>query len=133
MGAGIPCTIPSVLPARSRGEASSLKVYFDNPPADDAGEWLDFDLRLFSPHPPKLKRRLLLAIVSSAAIATTLARKSTGKVDGFVVEASTACGHNAPPRGPMRLSTSGEPVYGPRDEPELTKFRELGLPFWIAR
>ena len=62
----------------------------------------------------------------------TLARKSNGAVDGFVVEGETAGGHNAPPRGPMQLSPTGEPVYGPRDVPDLEKIRELGLPFWLA-
>jgi len=53
-------------------------------------------------------------------------------VDGFVVEGETAGGHNAPPRGPLQLSARGEPVYGPRDVPELDKIRALGLPFWLA-
>ena len=26
----------------------------------------------------------------------------------------------------------GEPVYGPRDVPDIVAFRELGLPFWLA-
>jgi nitronate monooxygenase len=62
----------------------------------------------------------------------TLTRKSNGRVDGFVIEGSLAGGHNAPPRGPMQLSPQGEPVYGPRDAPDLAKIRELGLPFWLA-
>jgi NAD(P)H-dependent flavin oxidoreductase YrpB (nitropropane dioxygenase family) len=62
----------------------------------------------------------------------TLAKKSSGRVDGFVVEGETAGGHNAPPRGPLQLSAKGEPVYGPRDVPELDKIRALGLPFWLA-
>jgi nitronate monooxygenase len=62
----------------------------------------------------------------------TLARKSNGRVDGFIVEGELAGGHNAPPRGPLELDAQGEPVYGPRDVPDLTKIRELGLPFWLA-
>jgi NAD(P)H-dependent flavin oxidoreductase YrpB (nitropropane dioxygenase family) len=61
-----------------------------------------------------------------------LAKKSSGRVDGFVVEGETAGGHNAPPRGPLQLSAKGEPVYGPRDVPELDKIRAIGLPFWLA-
>ena len=62
----------------------------------------------------------------------TLAKKASGRVDGFVVEGDTAGGHNAPPRGPRQLSSSGEPVYGARDVVELEKIRALGLPFWLA-
>jgi nitronate monooxygenase len=61
-----------------------------------------------------------------------LARKANGRIDGFVVEGPTAGGHNAPPRGPAQLNAAGEPLYGPRDEPDLAAFRALGLPFWLA-
>jgi nitronate monooxygenase len=81
---------------------------------------------------PLLKRPKFLGIVASATLAMTLARKSNGKVDGFVVEGETAGGHNAPPRGVRTLSAAGEPVYGPRDVPDLEKIRDLGLPFWLA-
>ena len=57
----------------------------------------------------------------------TLAKKSSGHVDGFVVEGETAGGHNAPPRGPLQLTSEGEPLYGPRDVADLEKIRELGL------
>ena len=48
-----------------------------------------------------------------------------------MIEGPTAGGHNAPPRGAGDL-VDGEPVYGPRDEVDLEKIRELGLPFWLA-
>ena len=53
-------------------------------------------------------------------------------VDGFIVEAPAAGGHNAPPRGAARFDDSGQPLYGPRDEVDLAKLRELGKPFWLA-
>jgi nitronate monooxygenase len=62
----------------------------------------------------------------------TLARKSNGRVDGFVVEGDSAGGHNAPPRGPLTLNAVGEPIYGERDVVDLEKIRALGLPFWLA-
>jgi NAD(P)H-dependent flavin oxidoreductase YrpB (nitropropane dioxygenase family) len=62
----------------------------------------------------------------------TLARKANGRVDGFVVEGPTAGGHNAPPRGELKLNERGEPVYGERDVVDLDKLGELGLPFWLA-
>jgi nitronate monooxygenase len=81
---------------------------------------------------PKLKRPYFFGIVASATLAITLARKSNGTVDGFVVEGETAGGHNAPPRGALQLTPDGEPIYGPRDVPDLEKIRELKLPFWLA-
>jgi len=81
---------------------------------------------------PKLKRPYFLGIVASSTLAITLARKSSGAVDGLVVEGETAGGHNAPPRGVRELSADGEPIYGPRDQVDLAKIRELGLPFWLA-
>ncbi len=79
-----------------------------------------------------LKRPRFYPIVSASSLATTLARKANGRVDGFVIEGPTAGGHNAPPRGSLSLSASGEPVYGERDTVDLAKIRELGLPFWLA-
>ncbi|MFE5539248.1 hypothetical protein [Streptomyces sp. NPDC056492] len=32
----------------------------------------------------------------------------------------------------MRLDGAGEPVYGPRDRPDLARMAALGLPFWLA-
>lgn len=132
MGAGIPRSIPGALDRLARGEPAELKIDVTGAaPGDDC--LATFDPRtLFSGPAPTLPRPLFLAIISSATLALTLARKSNGRVDGFVVEGAVAGGHNAPPRGPLQLSESGEPVYGPRDVPELAKIRELGLPFWLA-
>ena len=92
-----------------------------------------FDPRpFFSEERPPLRRPAFLAIVSSSTLATTLARKASGRVDGFVVEGLSAGGHNAPPRGGTTLNGRGEPVYGPRDEVDLAAIHALGRPFWIA-
>ena len=132
MGAGIPRSIPGVLDQLSRHEQAELKI-------DVAGATAETDcVNRFDPRPyldpqsPALNRPRFLAIISSATLALTLARKSNGRVDGFVVEGPLAGGHNAPPRGPLTLSELGEPVYGQRDLPDLPKIRELGLPFWLA-
>ncbi len=132
MGAGIPRTIPGVLDQFSRGEAAELKIDVTGA-APDQATVVRFDpAAFFSGSAPTLSRPRFLAIVSSATLAATLARKSTGKVDGFVVEGEPAGGHNAPPRGPMQLNADGEPIYGPRDTPDVEKIRALGLPFWLA-
>ena len=57
---------------------------------------------------PPMARPHFLAIVSSATLAASLARNGS-QVDGFVVENYTAGGHNAPPRGRLVLSDTGEP------------------------
>ncbi len=132
MGAGIPRTIPGVLDALARGEPAELKIDIEgSAPTDDC--MLRFDPHsLFPGALPPLKRPDFFAIISSATLALTLARKSTGQVNGFVVEGALAGGHNAPPRGPLQLTPDGQPIYGPRDVPDLPKIRDLGLPFWLA-
>ena len=132
MGAGIPRSIPGVLDRLAKGEAVELKMDVDGALAGE--EYLSrFDPAAFcGGTAPTLKRPQFLGIVASATLAITLARKSNGKVDGFIIEGETAGGHNAPPRGPLQLSAAGEPIYGPRDVVDLEKIRDLGLPFWLA-
>lgn len=132
MGAGIPRAIPGALDRLTVGEDAELKI-----DVEGALPTEEFVSRLapaafFKESPPQLRRPRFLAIVSSATLALTLAKKSNGRVDGFVIEGTPAGGHNAPPRGPMQLSAGGEPIYGVRDVPDLAKIRELGLPFWLA-
>ncbi len=132
MGAGIPRSIPGVLDGLSRGEAVELKIDIEG---GLSGEeyFSKFDPVAFCGGPaPALKRPFFLGIVASATLAMTLARKSNGQVNGFIVEGETAGGHNAPPRGPLQLNAQGEPIYGARDVVDLEKIRELGLPFWLA-
>ncbi|HTK47685.1 MAG TPA: nitronate monooxygenase [Gemmatimonadaceae bacterium] len=134
MGAGIPREIPGVLDALAEHRPARLRFDVDGL-ARDEEQWLDFDPAAHWPQrvvPDALARPRFLAVVSATSLATTLARKSTGRVDGFVVEGPTAGGHNAPPRGELRLDERGQPLYGDRDAVDLAKIRELGLPFWLA-
>ncbi len=132
MGAGIPREIPGVLDRFVNHEKASLKLDVDGAaPNDDYRTSFD-PRKLLGNALPKLKRPKFLAIIASAVLAVSLAKKSTGAVDGFVVEAPTAGGHNAPPRGGVHLGATGEPVYGPRDEVDFSKIKSLGLPFWLA-
>ncbi len=132
MGAGIPRSIPGALDKLAAGEAAELKIdVAGSLPSDDFHSTLD-PLTLGVARGTRLRRPQFLAIVSSATLAITLARKSNGRVDGFVVEGELAGGHNAAPRGQLQLDPSGQPIYGPRDVPDLGKIRELGLPFWLA-
>jgi nitronate monooxygenase len=131
MGAGIPRNIPGVLDSLSEGKPTSLPITVAG--SQPGEEFLShFDPGEFMTNEVRLSRPKFLAIVSSSALAENLAKKASGKVDGFVVEGWTAGGHNAPPRGAPQLDDLGQPIYGPRDVPDLAKFRELGLPFWLA-
>ena len=132
MGAGIPRAIPGILDDLVDGKAVKLKLDVEGALAGEDYP-CTFDPKAFcGGKVPALLRPMFLAIISSATLALTLARKSTGHVDGFIVEGATAGGHNAPPRGAMQLSELGEPIYGPRDIPDLEKIKEIGLPFWLA-
>lgn len=132
MGAGIPRAIPGVLDRLSRGEAVELALDVQGAAPGDNFK-TEFDPAAFWPDGPRtLPRPEFLAIVSSATLAEVLARKSSGRVDGFIVEGPTAGGHNAPPRGAMRLTAEGEPIYGDRDRADIDAIRALGLPFWLA-
>ncbi len=132
MGAGIPRAIPGTLDLFARGQAASLPVDVEGALPGER-QTTTFDPQDFCGGVVRhLKRPLFLGIVASATLAMTLAKKASGRVDGFVVEGPTAGGHNAPPRGALQLTPQGEPLYGPRDVPELDKIRALGLPFWLA-
>jgi NAD(P)H-dependent flavin oxidoreductase YrpB (nitropropane dioxygenase family) len=134
MGAGIPREIPGVLDALVEHGAVKLKLDIEGLGRDEA-EFIEFDPARCIPESARtrpLSRPDFIAVISASSLATTLARKSSGRVDGFVIEGPTAGGHNAPPRGELRLSESGEPLYGERHGVDLAKIRELGLPFWLA-
>ncbi len=132
MGAGIPLKIPDVIDRFINHESATY------PLAVTGAEEVDDTTLRFAPHEfmerdlPPLERPKFIAIISSNTLATTMVRKTGGRVDGFVIEGPTAGGHNAPPRGKMQIDESGEIVYGERDSVDLEKIRALGLPFWLA-
>lgn len=132
MGAGIPREIPGALDAMAQHETARMKFDVEGLPSG-ATEYLTFDPKAHNDVvTAPLERPLFFPIVSAASLAQNLARKSTGAVNGFIVEGPTAGGHNAPPRGALRLSESGEPIYGERDVVDMGAMREIGLPFWLA-
>ena len=132
MGAGIPMEIPGVLDRFAQNLKATLRLNVDGiTPGDDFK--LEFDPReFFRNNLPPMNRPMFLAIISSVILAMALIKKASGTVDGFVVEGSTAGGHNAPPRGAPVFNAMGEPIYGPKDSVDLAKIRELGRPFWVA-
>lgn len=132
MGAGIPWEVPGILDRFANHQEASMKLK-----VEEAGQGEEFVLT-FNPAfvlpglTEPLRRPKFLPIVSSAVLAQALLRRATGRIDGFVVEGPKAGGHNSPPRGALKLSESGEPIYGPRDEADLGAMKALGLPFWLA-
>lgn len=132
MGAGIPMRIPGALDKFVNHETATY-------PLTVAGaEERDDTTMTFAPRDymecdlPPLRRPMFLPIIASNVLAVAMTKKANGRVDGFVIEGPTAGGHNAPPRGKLRLNDAGEPVYGERDIVDLVRMRELGLPFWLA-
>jgi nitronate monooxygenase len=132
MGAGIPRDIPGALDAMAAGDPASIRLDVQGGSgAED--ESVGFDPNVcWEGEAPGLSRPWFLPIVASNSLATMLSRKATGKIDGFVIEGPTAGGHNAPPRGAKQLNQRGEPLYGSRDEVDLDRIRDIGLPFWTA-
>lgn len=133
MGAGIPREIPGALDLLSHSKAASLKVHVDGAASGEE------TLTTFDPAevmngvlPQNLKRPFFFPIVSSSVLAANLKKKATGEINGFIVEGPLAGGHNAPPRGALKLNEHGEPIYGPRDVVDLKEMAALGVPFWMA-
>jgi len=135
IGAGIPVQIPGILDKLANHREVSYRIDVQGSTAED-----DYRLR-FDPQAifvdavekiQQLTRPYFLPIVSSVVLAKALIKRSTGKVDGFVIEGHTAGGHNAPPRGAMRLDEKGEPIFGKKDAVDIEKIKRLGLPFWLA-
>ena len=104
MGAGIPIRIPGVLDAFARQAAAAypLTVTGSLPGEDTQMRFSPADWNEGAA--PELLRPAFLPIVSSNSLAHTFTRKANGRIDGFIVEAPTAGGHNAPPRGNPPLS-----------------------------
>jgi len=132
MGAGIPREIPVVLDRLAAGLAVELKLDVKGASADDRFRARFDPAEVMNGAVAPLPRPKFIAIVSSHVLAGMLAGKLETPVDGFIVEAPTAGGHNAPPRGKLKLNEAGEPIYGDRDVPDLAAIAKLGLPFWLA-
>lgn len=132
MGAGIPKAIPGILDSLTLREKVSMKLAVENTSSQDKFEAVfdpsDFPTLKEIP----LRRPSFFAVISSNLLANVLAKKSSGKVDGFVIENHSAGGHNAPPRGAVKYDDNGEPVYGSRDTVDLEAIKKLNIPFWLA-
>ena len=130
MGAGIPAEIPQLLDRLAVHERCSLNLHVEGA-TSTYGVELD-PAALTGGGLAPLRRPVFLAIVSAHVLAGYLAREDATRPDGFVIEGPVAGGHSAPARGRPVLDDDGQPVYGPRDDADLGKIAEIGLPFWLA-
>lgn len=130
VGAGIPTEIPALLTDLAAGRPGRVTV--DVAGGSDPPRRVVVDPAGLFGAATEMPRPRFLAIVSSDVLAGFLARDDRTRPDGLVIEAPGAGGHNAPPRGRLPLSDTGEPVYGPRDVVDLAKVGALGLPYWLA-
>ncbi|HEY5215170.1 MAG TPA: nitronate monooxygenase [Acidobacteriaceae bacterium] len=132
MGAGIPLKFPGVLDLFANHQPAEYNMHVHGSIEGDDTMMrfnpAEFAERKLAP----LTRPKFLAIVSSNTLATTMVKKANGRVDGLIIEMRTAGGHNAPPRGKLQLTESGEPIYGERDDIDIAKLCDLGVPFWLA-
>ncbi len=131
MGAGIPSHIPGILDQLARSEVVETELVMQGSVPSGAAPTLRFDPRRFA-GAGDVRRPEFLGIVSSHVLASALIKRSSGTVNGLVVEAPIAGGHNAPPRGPLSVDEAGNPIYGERDRVDFAVLRDLGVPFWIA-
>lgn len=132
MGAGIPRAIPGIMDRFASGAAAEMCIDVRGS-APLGSDFMRFDpSEFFGETAPTLARPDFYSIIASNTMATIMATRASGRVDGFVVEGPTAGGHNAPPRGAMKLTEDNQPIYGPRDVPDLNAIADFGLPFWLA-
>ncbi len=131
MGAGVPTHIPGILERLAQGQPVDVPLNIIGDASPKEIPQLHFDPSRY-PLTRNLRRPKFLGIVSSHVLATALSKRSSGPVDGFVVERPIAGGHNAPPRGPLTLDAEGNPEYGERDQVDFGVMRALGVPFWIG-
>jgi len=135
MGAGIPVQVPGILDKLVTHEAVDYRLDIQGAEREDDYR-LHFDPEAVFPGIAEktgpLPRPCFLPIISSVVLAKALMKRATGRMDGFIIEAPTAGGHNALPRGPLCLDEEGEPIYGDKDVVDLDKIKQLGLPFWLA-
>lgn len=130
MGAGIPRQLPKLLNDFAAGRAGELSIDVTNGTRAYTAS-LD-PVELLGPTVPAMRRPQFLAIISLHVLASFLNRNEDIKPDGFIVEGPLAGGHSAPPRGKMTCDDEGQPIYGEKDQADLSAMAAIGLPFWLA-
>lgn len=133
MGAGIPLQIPGVINDIVEGKTASYRISVIG--KNITSYTISFNPReFFGGELPPIKRPGFIPIIASNLLASIFMKKlPEGNIDGFVIEGSTAGGHNAPPRKIIQ-NERGEPqpIYGKKDEVNYPLMAKIGLPFWIG-
>ena len=130
MGAGIPSEIPQVIRDLSQHNQTKLSITVENATIK---YFLTFDPSIIKgTDVTPINKPKFLAIISSNALAAYLNRDENIRPDGFVVEGTSAGGHNAPPRGNTPVGQDGQSQFSSRDDADISKVRVTGLPFWLA-
>ncbi len=134
VGAGIPVEFPRMLDALAKHEAATYTIHVHGAvPETDCRRVFDPAMFIEAGVPvPVLERPNFLPIISADSLATMMLRRSGSTVEGFVIEGPLAGGHNAPPRGQLKLTEDGQPIYGQRDVVNLEAMRKIGLPFFLG-
>lgn len=130
MGAGIPLQVPGILDNLSNCKPAVYRVTIEG--SSDPEPLVFNPAEHFGEELPKLKRPGFFPIISSNLLADVFMSKSSGSIEGFIVELPTAGGHNAAPRGKYHLNENGEPLYGIKDEIVFEKIVKHNRPFWIG-
>ena len=131
MGAGIPKQMPKLIRDLSQNKVGEYKVTVEEALAGEEFIISQDPVKLLGPD-IVLKKPAFIAIITSNTLATYLIKDPETRPDGLIVELPTAGGHNAPPRGVLKLDELGQPIYGDRDHPNFEQMTNAGLPYWIA-
>lgn len=130
IGAGIPSEVPRIIRDLIDHKSTNISITVENATVKYS---LKFDPSIIKGDKTiPLNRPTFLAIVSSHALAAYLNRDEEIRPDGFVIEASSAGGHNAPPRGSSPIGPDGQSRFSEKDEADISKVAAIGLPFWLA-
>ncbi len=134
MGAGIPIEEAEQIPILASGRTARLRVDVDTTEASHAVDtvYYELDPSDLLAKPPPLSSPMFLPIISSDTLARILVKKVPGNlISAWIIEGSTAGGHNAPPRS-KTYDEGGDPVYDERDVVNLDRIAELGYPYYLA-
>lgn len=130
MGAGIPSQIPEILDRNVGYQPTSYQVEIAN--RKDQKYEMSFDPLVEIPlgSSTQLNRPRFILVTSYTSLAQRMHKQE--KIDGVVMENYMAGGHNAAPRGVLKLNERGEPIYGEKDEPNFNELVKDDIPFWLA-
>ena len=131
MGAGMPFQVPDILDAIALGKPVTYRVDVEG---GKEKTWpLTFDPeKHFGKKLKGLKKPGFIVIVSLDTTAVIYCGRVHGQVDAVCLENWRSGGHTALARGGNLLDSTGQPIHGPRDEPEYRRIFDLGKPVIIA-